>query len=220
MKHFNLCICAIVVFFVAAGVALAQDNKESSVTVKVPLRQRLVEIGQTYNCFFTLEEAWEADESRNVMESRESHTYARKQGLILELDELRQNVPNVRYEIDKNNPRIIHVIDSRLTQSNYGLESIINNIDFNGRLHELITTIAKQKIPIALPILMDIHEGMFQDTRTTIQVKGNNLKVRDALSEFIPLAGRSRILWIARTKLGENQISYIHFVGPSPKHKN
>jgi hypothetical protein len=45
-------------------------------------------------------------------------------------------------------------------------------------------------------------------------MSGENLKVRDALSTFLPLNKYSRVLWVARTVLGQEQRSYVQFRGP------
>src|SRR5258705_484413 len=50
------------------------------------------------------------------------------------------------------------------------------------------------------------------DFKSKVQIQAKNLTVRSALSDYIPLKGRShKILWIARTKLGAQETSYIQF---------
>jgi hypothetical protein len=178
----------------------------------------LAELGRTYNCFFTAEEAWEDNDPMNKVESYLVPRPARSEGLRWELERLRQIVPNFTFEIDKGNPRIVHVMDTRLArQKGYGLDGVLKNIDFSGNINDLVVAISKQGVSISPPALIDTHEGMFQDFTTVVQVKGKSMKVRDALSNFIPLNGRGMILWIARTKIGPGETSYIQFRGSQKK---
>jgi len=128
------------------------------------------------------------------------------------LNSLQRVAPNLIYMVSRENPRIIHIIDSRLTrQSQYGLETIVKKIDFTGLVGELVNELTRLGAPIQPPPLMDIHEAMFMDYHTKVKVVGQGLKVRGVLSNYIPLDNHDRILWIARTRLGSGEISNIHF---------
>ncbi|MCW5969315.1 MAG: hypothetical protein KIT57_12445 [Blastocatellales bacterium] len=108
-----------------------------------------------------------------------------------------------------------HVIDTRLlSQREYGLEAIIKKLEFSGNINEFVTSLSRQGVAISKPKLIDLHEGRDLDLSTAIDAKAENLKVRDALSLFVPLKERGRILWIARTKLGQAETSYVLFRGP------
>ena len=74
----------------------------------------------------------------------------------------------------------------------------------------VVTAIGHQGIPVFhLPITFN-NETL--DYNTVVQIKGDGIRVRDALSDFIPLEGRrSRILWVARTKIGEAEMSYVRY---------
>ena len=212
-------IAATLVFGITGTHSLRAYTKrhmtDSSKKQEVFLVQYLAELGDAYDCFFTIEEAWKDGEPVNTMESYSAQSPSRSENLQKNLEKLRQTVPNFTFEIDKGNPRIVHIMDIRLAQQKgYGLERVVKNIDFKGNVNDLVTAIGKQGIPVSQPVLTDTHEGMVRDYMTVVNVKGNDLKVRDALSNFIPLEGRSRIIWIARTKLGPGEISNIQFRGP------
>lgn len=178
------------------------------------LMQYLVELGNKYNCFFTIEEAWRDGDPMNKMESYSFQKLSGNEGLQLALGKLRRAVSNFTFEIDKRNPRIVHIIDARLIQQKeYGLEKVLSSIDFKGNINDLVTAISRQGVAISPPVLTDAHEGMTRDSGTIVQMKGKELKVRDVLSNSIPLEGRGRILWIARTKLGKGEVSYVQFRG-------
>jgi len=102
-------------------------------------------------------------------------------------------------------------MDARLAQQKeYGLESAIRSIDFTGKVNELPSEIGKQGIPLSpLSITFRFEQA---DYSTEVHVRGEELKVRDALSNFVPLQGRTkRILWIARTKLGQGEVTYVYY---------
>ena len=108
-------------------------------------------------------------------------------------------------------------MDARLAQQKgYALESLIKRIVFTGKVNDLPSEIGRHGIPVSLPPIMDIRA--YPDHTTTVQVKGEDLKVRDALSNFIPLEERrGRILWIASTKLGQGEMTYVYYPWPGDK---
>ena len=195
----------------------ARDMANSAETRSVPLSELLMTVGETYDRFFTIEEAWKTGESMNSLEARLIQTSSERKTVEQELQRLRQTVPNFTYEIDKSNPRIVHIIDARLTQTQgYGLESVIKSIDFAGSPTELVATIGKQGISVSPQRALFTNE--FQDYSTVIHVKGEGMRVRDALSNFVPLDERKgRILWIARKKLAEGEVTYVYYPSPGKK---
>ena len=196
----------------------AKPMAETSINQSATLLELLVELGKKYDHFFTIEEAWKDREPMNAMEAQRVQMSSGKKTLQQELEQLRQTLPNFSYEIDKANPRIIHILDERLThQKGYGLESVVNRIDFTGSPHDLVAEIGNQGILISPQTSMLLNE--FRDYSSVLQVKGESLKVRDALTNFISLKEREvKILWIARTKLAQGEMTRIYYLPPGKKH--
>ena len=165
----------------------------------------------------TLEEATADSEPINSMEAQCVQMRSMQPSLEQELNQLRQTVPNLTYEIDKTNPRIVHLIDVRLAQVNrYGPEEIIKSMDFKGTVHDLINAIEKLGSTVSSRSLLSTHEQ--PDFSTKVEIKGDNLKVRKALSNFISLEGRgSRVLWVARTKFAPGEVTYVYYPWPGKK---
>ncbi|MBX3280104.1 MAG: hypothetical protein KF868_19045, partial [Acidobacteria bacterium] len=69
----------------------------------------LVEIGSEYDCYFTIEEAWAGSEPQNRLESYMVHRAFKQEGLQEELRFLQQLVPNLAFQVNSKNPKIIHV---------------------------------------------------------------------------------------------------------------
>jgi hypothetical protein len=189
------------------------SNKESK-----PITWVLSGIGRDYDCFFTIEDGWNEADSEKRLEAGWSERRLENGGLIQELEQLRRSVPNFSYEFNTVNSRIVHIIDVRLKQQKeYALEDTIKSLDFKGKVNELPDEIGKQGVPIALPTWQSTHEQ--RDGSTIVYVKGEGLSVRGALSNFIKLDGRDRILWVARTKLEPGATSYVFYPWPGPMGK-
>lgn len=188
---------------------------------KVTLLNILSVYGEAYDCVFTIEEVWEDSGLINPLSGKLVEMTSTEQDfhqdLKSDLDALEQLIPNVKFEINQSNPRIIHIIDARLAQQKgYGLESVIPSINFKGTVVDLINEIGAQGVPISFPHVR--FNGEMVDFSTKLRVKGERLKVRDVLSNFIKLEGRSeQIIWIARTKLGQEITSTVHFRGRQEK---
>ena len=191
----------------AETMAQSTDNQ----AVPLPLLSYLAEMARDYDRFFTIEEAWRSDNPKDSIDNHWLPRPSEKKGLEQELAQLRRVVPNLISEIDKSNPRVVHIMDARLAQQKgYGLESAIRSIDFTGTVNDLPSEIGKQGIPLSPPLISFNFEQT--DYATLVRVKGEELKVRDALSNFVPLQGRKkRILWIARTKLGQGEVTYVYY---------
>lgn len=180
-------------------------------TIPLPMKEYLGEIGRAYDCFFTIEETWTEATRSDITTNHVLPRPLQMKGLKEELDYLSQVLPNFTYNVDKVNPRLIHIIDKRLTkQDGYSFERVILNINFKGKVNDLPSEIGRLGMTISSPKLLDLREH--KDFSTEVEIKGDRLKVRDALSNFVQLEGRrNRILWIARTKLGQGEVSYVHY---------
>jgi hypothetical protein len=173
------------------------------------------ELGNQYDRFFTVEEAWTETEPMNLLKDGMVQRPKPTGNVFRDLDQLRKLIPDFTYYADKRNPRIIHVSDSRVAQQKgYGLDQVVKEINFEGLAFDLVNVIGQQGIRVSSRGPIDTTEMLFLDLVTRVHVKGKRLTVRDALSNSIPLEGRSsRILWIAETKLGIGEITYVRFRG-------
>lgn len=180
----------------------------------LPLIDYLGKLGEEYDYFFTVEIAAADTGTEKAIVSHWVQQRPGNKNLQQELERLRQDTSNFAYEVDISNPRIMHVMDARLKQfKGYALESIITEINFTGKANDLPAEIAKHGIPIAPPLLMSFNET--RDSTTVLELKGVALKVRDALSDFLSLEKRrTRILWIASTRINQEGISYVHYPYP------
>lgn len=175
----------------------------------LPLIDYLAQTGKEHDCFFTVEYALsEKDDPQNTIMGHWVRPSPSKdcQQALAQL----ASISNFSYSVEAANPRLIHIIDSRLlTQKTYALEAVIPRINYEGKLSDLPAAISKKGIPVSSPLVT--FTGETADYDTTVRIAGEGLSVRAALSDFIPLDKRTvRILWTATTRLGE-RITYVRF---------
>lgn len=194
--------------------AKLMDNSSTHQPDPLPLLDYLVRLGKQYDYFFTVEIAAADTGTEKAIVSHWVQQRPGNKNLQQELERLRQDISNFAYEVDRSNPRIMHVMDARLKQfKGYALESIIKDINFTGSVNDLPAEIGKQGIPIGPPLLMSFNEA--RDRTTVLEMKGVGLKVRDALSDFLSLEKRrTRILWIASTRINQEGMSYVYYPYP------
>ena len=189
----------------------AMIRKES---IRLSLRQFLEKLGDSYDVFFTVEQAWQTGEPSNQLSSNPVQVSPERTNLQQELEELQEIVANFDYWVNESNPQIVHVIDERLKNvSNYGMDEIIEAIEFNGNVVELIQGINKKGIDISLKTDFLISDLKHMDFTTMVSVEGINIKTRDALSLFISLDRTTRVIWMATTRLDEKENTKISFYG-------
>jgi len=221
MNKYRLAFIASLIILAAVGATLPKARGKqiltrSSETKSTSLYYYLDQLGAAYDHYFTIEASWAEGEVTRWMESYKLKRSPKKENLGLELEELRRLVPHFTYTIDQKNPKIIHIMDVRLTGiQGYGLESVLKSIDFTGTLPNLVNAISQQGISVSVGGSVFTSDYRPLDFGTEVHVKGEALKVRDALTHFIPLEGRGRVLWVARTKLGQQATSSIQFYGPA-----
>ncbi|HKX26917.1 MAG TPA: hypothetical protein VJ302_04410 [Blastocatellia bacterium] len=222
MIKYGTILAAIIAAVAMAGLRPAETAAAAGHGTSQPpatLLSLLAETGNSYNRYFTIESAWKDGEAINKMESTVIEPPSipaseAKNGLQLTLDALKQKVSNLTFIQNPSNDRIIHVIDSRLLkQDGYGLSHTVKNLEFSGTVEDLLKSFRAQGIPVGPPTSLSLHEMLFYDAGTPVEVKGRNSQVRTLLSNCLPLEGRSRILWVARTRLGQGEVSQVQFIG-------
>jgi hypothetical protein len=179
---------------------------------KITLPILLGRLGKNCDCVFTIEEAWTDGETSNAMEA----TFLRERVSLDSpnqvMNQLTNIVPNFTYEVDSIDSRIIHIKDKRLAQvKGYALEQEMGPFEFQGPLLKLVEAIATG-VPIRPTYGGLIGEEI--DRHTKVTVKGKSMRVRTALTNFIPLdqKPRGQILWTATTRLSQEvAITYVRF---------
>ena len=222
-KQYHLLVVA--TLFILFGLSLSgfqfdqTDTELPAQSKGVQVRELLSEEGVKSGTTFTIEEAILKGGKLDRIRSFRRPTPPAGTHLTALLDDLSQSIPNFTWYADPNNPKIIHVVDSQLLHwKGYALDRNIDEIHFTGTVSGLVEAIAAKGVPVSAVGTFDTQALAFTDFASKVQVDGTNLKVRDALSDFIPLRGRGPILWFAETHIdGSDTTSYIRFQGAPPR---
>lgn len=202
-----------------SGCSLAQpENPMSKDTdATVPLLAYLHKLGNTYDCFFTLEESWVHGETMNFLASSPVPDEPAKGKLPQELEKLAALVPHLIFQRDPDNPRIIHVIDERVWDlASYSMSQVIPYIDYTGKSNDMVNELAKRGLRVApqTGFIAGDPLAFRLDVTTIFHMKGERISVRSALSNCIPLANYSRVMWIATTERRVGSVTEINLRGP------
>lgn len=218
MSMYRLLIAAALVI-TSAGVYLsraqkgrsAADNQQPQTAL---LESHLLRLGEHYDVYFTLETAWGEGEFVNWMENHKVKEVLERDGLQRELERLRQSVPYFSYSFDLSNPKIVHIVDARLSQQGeYSLDRVVEKVNYKGTLRGLVALLAERGIKVAEGRLSLIGDLRPRDYSSEVRVVAQRITAREAITDFIPLEGRSRILWSSTTKLGPGEVTSIQFFG-------
>ena len=176
------------------------------------LQQVLKEIGDKYDRYFTIDSTSIGGNTEHSLEGqRVSQPQMHSLTQVLEL--LRTTIPNLTYKVDRYNSKIIHIIDRRLEQrKGYAMEKIIDNISFDGTLMDLVNTISKKGVAISSQGFLTTTDLFVGDGLTQVRIIEKNRRVRDLLTNYIPLNGRGRILWIAETNMDRNDPTFVRYL--------
>lgn len=208
-------------FVTCAGACLPRAQCERAAAAPRQIRPVFLEgyllvLGERYDVYFTLETAWAEGESSNWMESyRVEGGPPGYNGIRPELERLRTWVPNLTYVFDPRNPKVVHIIDARLLKrKGYGLNGVVRNFAYEGNLRGLVDALRKRGTKVSNEGLMSIGDMRPHDFETTVHTSAQRMGVRDAITRFLPLKGRRRIVWSSTTKLAPRAVSRIDFYGP------
>lgn len=178
------------------------------------LEQALREIGDKYDYYFTIESAVFLGDRIHSMESTLVCPRTELTNLKQELNRLRKSVPTLSYRFDNNNPKVIHIVEEYLdSQKDYSMEKMVDSLTFYGEAPDLIAAINRKGIAVSEtgPVMAAPGVAAYY-LPTKLRVEAKNRKVRDILTDCVPLKDRGRILWIAQTELAKEPTTIVHYL--------
>jgi len=175
------------------------------------IAELLMELGEKNKTLFTLEEAAASGDGTNIR----TYRFARPEGnpsLTAILDAMARTVPNFRYSVDAENPRIIHIVDARLAQmGEYVLGEPVDRMDFSGPVYALLRAVSDRSGPISSIQIPGPYDLLPVDLRSTVKIQGDGMTAREALSQIPAREGKGGILWQAQTEPGKRQSTVLTF---------
>lgn len=208
--------------------ALTEDDHSPSLLSskptgqKVPWESYLKMAADKLDCYLTLELLYNDDRASHALAQSDVRD-DREVSSIEELIEIvSRDVKGISFLRNARQGSIIHVIDDRLKSiPDYSLEKTIT-IDFSGTLNWLTTV----ELPKRLPGIGERRGGLRGEdvadyaTRVTLNVKDQ--KLRDVLTDCVPLEVYKSILWRAETSCVDGQskttVRYYGVDTPRPGH--
>lgn len=184
----------------------------------VPLRDVLREVGNTYDCQFTMEIGLiSGDQTRSLAHAPalEVNSISQLRGKSLKevLDLFQNTIPNFTYEVNAHNPKVIHILDTRLQKlNNYALDDTVSKFNFSGYVFDLINRLEERGVNVSSRWAGDTRELNASDNSIQIKVNSNRSSVRSILTDYLHLSERGRVLWIAETDLIGNEITYVRYL--------
>jgi hypothetical protein len=182
------------------------------------LMQYLSQLGDRFDEYFTIEESWDGSEAENSLSSFPFSVPERELDPEAALQNLARIVPHFTYVRDAANSRIVHVIDGRLAQlPRYAMTRDLPKFTFRGKLDELVQQLATLGIGVAPRMNFVVGDplAMKKDWTTVLDVDSGENTVRGLLSDFVPLAGYSRVIWTASTQRNDHATTIVNFRGPA-----
>ncbi len=216
-------LIAVALIITSMGVHLLHAQQRESVnesrpTATVSVEDYLLKLGEQYDVYFTVETAWQAGEPMNWMEQYWVTQLSTKEGIQRHLEMLKETVPHFTYTFNAANPKIIHIKDARLAeQPAYGMDGVLKSINYKGSWMGLVNVLSGRGIKVSAAGVIWIGDPRPRDFSTEVQVTGQNITARDAVTNFIQLEGRRHILWSSTIKLSPREQSYIQLYAPVKK---
>jgi hypothetical protein len=219
---FVLPVVGVIIVILAQGQSSNRSSNSKASSEQTTAEVRLQYLGKKYDKFFTIEGVMKEQvgtaESESPIEYKLIDKPIDKPTLDEDLKEIHRLLPQFTYWINKQNPRLIHVMDARLSgNAHYALEQTVEHFEFEGRLVQLVGEIGKHNVAVFRP------PGFFTPYQPNgegkVKIKARNIKIRDILSNYIDLNNRiGRIIWKATT-YRENKKTYVEFSGLIDKSK-
>lgn len=164
------------------------------------LDEYLYEAGSRLDCYFTIEELVKNEDQGGFLLYSQEILYPRLGHDIKKLvKHLNDNLAGFVAMQNETNSRVIHIIDKRLVRSEKYVMDSCATIDFKGRLPLLAKTIGDSvegRIHIRRRGVTLGLESTRVD-RTYVRVIGKNQRVRDLLTNSVPLSKYCRLIWQA-----------------------
>ncbi len=150
------------------------------------------------------------------------------------ISQLRRDLPEFTIRQNEKNPSIIHLIQTALLEDqNYVLGKRVslayegtvmgyNKGDGKGHVEiseGLVGALAKKTGGmVSGPIPIGSFGIFWGDTETRVRVNATNETARDILTDSLPLAGYSVMLWQAVATRQDGKVTvYVQFLGPKAK---
>jgi len=133
---------------------------------------------------------------------------------------LATKLPGFDFVPNPQHPQVMHVIERELLeQKRYSLDRK-HTLAYSGILGDLSHVLEQQLHNIG-PKTAGDWRRMFDDSVTRIEINEKDKKLRDIITDCLPLKDRQPLLWLAETQLSKDGVhTTLQFYGPVMKPTN
>jgi WD40 repeat protein len=170
-----------------------------------------------YDCYFTIEASAASDASPTPWwPGIRVQPCPQDSSLEQALAHLRPQIKGFQVFRSPDNPAVVHVVASQWAgQVHYSLEKRVS-INYAGKLRGLVDDLGRQLNGcIHSKYIFMWGSEMVEDSTTRVKVAAQQEVVRRVLTDWVPLAGYDRILWVAETaRAGDKLDTTVQYRGP------
>lgn len=196
-------IVSIVTILGIARFSFAQPTTRPAVSETMTLGELLYRFGPKLAAYFTIEADASGEKWRSPLEGE---TFSRSEANQVQSNEelvtfLKTHVPRVRIILDADNPKVIHIIDASLDETDEYILNQKRSLKFSGTPSALLERLdVETEGAIKRPQGFVVGGEPVWDNITQLEVDTNNSTYRSIFSK-VPLAVYGHTLWRAESRL-------------------
>jgi hypothetical protein len=194
-------------------------QKLADITDKVSFNTYASTVGGDLDCHLTVERVTYDPERPSPFYTTYNVDEAPLKTVPELIAKLRKTLKGVVVVQDKNNPKIVHLIDNQLLDKPGYPITQKASIIFKGVLADLSAELGKSVQGLGSRT-GGFNLDAFDDHVTEVSVNVKDQPVRQILTEAVPLKNYNRVLWFAETSKKDGQWkTQVQFAGPKTLNK-
>ena len=204
-------VLALVLCLLPRGI-IASDAGDSSQPKKEYWESYVRRSGERLGCHFTMEMLWPKHDAG--IYSLLLDDDANIQSVDALIEKLTRDVRPMAFVRSVNNPSVVHVIDRELLkQEGYALEKKVT-VKYRGVVDGLLVELHKHVKSITRKT-SGSWRTVFDDHTTKVSVDAKNLRMREVLTDCVPLENYHPILWRTQTRIVDGKpYTTLQYYGP------
>lgn len=199
-------------FYCVLGLILSLSSLTSVCGEATSLREALRKVGEKHDCFFTVEEILtEAEGAPTLTDGTIDATAAlASESLEAAVAALTAALPKARVTVAAGEPKVVRIVDKNLAElQDLVLDQRITDFSFTGTPEVLLRAINNMDFTLSSPEVL-VKDGV--DDTTPLKIEKKSATLRDLLTDVLPKAIYSRVLWVAWVKQ-KSKHTFILFGG-------
>lgn len=193
-----------------------EDGMQSNTTEPYPWMDYLFYAAKQLDYQFTIEILQASDEDLFYTKDVPTNRDYGREFVTMEqtLEKLSKELPGVRFVRNKRHPRVIHAIDKRLLKlDDYVVEKKVD-LKYNGVIGNISRKL-NETLPAIGPRTFGVIGEVFDDSVTEANIAAKEKRIRDILTDAVPLKSYDPILWRGWTAKRDGAwFTEIQFYGP------